>query len=282
VTEYEMEWVAPLDQVLAEISEPLLAGPRNQAGLVRLADVDAAMVVQRLLWVGGAGDPDDADDALRLFSSRLEPGAITDGRGVAFLCGEFQRLGEEDLLERATAALLELAHPVPGLGLATAGVCMGRMQQGWPVEPLLSHLTAFSAQRRGFQGGRPPWLEPAACDPAADLGQTAVALELQLVGPGTVERADRSRAEAWATRVGSGLGAGLPGRPVRPLPLDQQAYLATVLGLLPEPVASWVRPDWGCRPDDVARRTQAEVLARLGHQPPRAAHSWLIMGARLA
>jgi hypothetical protein len=270
VTEYDIEWVAPLDEVLVEIGESLLAGPRNQSGLLRLADLDAAMAVQRLLTFGGADDSDDADDALRLFSTRLESCAVTDGRGIAFLCGEFERLGEEDLLERATTALLGLAVPVPGLGLATVQLCVARLQLGWPVEPLLAHLTAV----------------PAAGDPGADLERTAVALELALVGgprfAGVIEQADRGRTEAWSTRVGVGLGAGLLGRAVRPLPVDLHAYLATVLGLLPEPQATQLRPDWGCRTDEVPRRAQAEVLAQLGRRPPRPAHSWLIMGARLA
>jgi hypothetical protein len=270
VTDYDMEWVVPLDEMLIDIGEPLLAGPRNRAGLLRLADLDAAMVAQRLLTVGAAGAPDDADDALRLFSSRMEQSAVTDGRGVAFLCGEFERLGEEDLLERATAALLELADPVPGLGLATVQVCTARLTLGWPVEPLLTRLRALSA----------------ADDPGADVGHTAIALELSLVAAprsvGTVGLDDLQRAEEWSTRVGDGLGAGLLGRPIRPLPVDKQAYLATVLGLLPEPLGSRVRHDWACRPHDVARRAQAEVLAQLVRRPPRPAHSWLIMGARLA
>ena len=69
---------------------------------------------------------------------------------------------------------------------------------------------------------------------------------------------------------------------MRPLPVDRQAYLAVVLALLPEELGARSRPDWGVRPHDVARTTQAQVLARLAGQPPRAAHSWLIMGARLA
>jgi hypothetical protein len=271
VTSYDVEWVAPLDEVLAEIGEPLLEGPRNRAGLVRLAGLDAAMVAQRLLTVGAAQDPDDADDALRLFSSRLEPDAEADGRLATFLCGEFERLGEEDLLERATAALLGLADLAPGLGLATVQVCMARLTLGWSVEPLLTHLTAVTV---------------AGDDSDADPEPTAVALELQLVGApmvaGAVEQTELRRVEAGSTRVGDSLGAGLPGRPVRPLPVDQQAYLATVLGLLPEPLGSRMRPDWGCRPHDVARRAQAEVLAQVGRQAPRPAHSWLIMGARLA
>jgi hypothetical protein len=264
VAEYDVEWAAPLDELLVDIAEPLLAGPRNRSGLLRLADVNAAMVAQRLLGIGGVGDPDDLDDALRLFSSRLEPGAVTDGRGIALLCGEFVRLGEEDLLERATVALRQLVDPVPGLGLAAALVCITRLSLGWGIGPALQHVTAL--------------VDAGAAD--SDLAATAVALELQLVGASRF--AEQQRVEAWSARVGAGLGAGLPGRPVRPLPVDSQAYLATVLGLLPEPVGSRVRPDWGCRPHDVARRAQAEAMAQLGRRPPQAAHSWLIMGARLA
>ena len=266
VTRYELEWVAPLDEVLAEIGERLLRGPRNPAGLVRLVDLDAALVVQRLLRMGAAGDPDDTDDALRLFESRLEADAIIDGRGIAFLCGEFERTGEPDLLDRATVGLLGLTDPVPGLGLATAQVCVARLSLGWPVEPVLAHLAAVTA----------------ASEAGEDLGPTAVALELRLVGASRAAGAEPEAVKAWSTRIGTGLGAGLRGRPVRPLPVDRQAYLATVLRLLPEPLGGRVRPDWGCRPQEVARRAEAEVLARLSHHPPRAAHSWLIMGARLA
>jgi hypothetical protein len=216
-----------------------------------------------------ADDPDGFDDALTLFGSRLEPDAVTDGRAVAFLCGEFDRLGEQDLLERAMAALQQLSDPVPGLGVAAAQVCVARLSLGWGIEPVIRHLTALTAA--------------GAAD--TDVAATAVALELQLVGAprfGAVEGAEQQLVEAWSTRIGASLGAGLSGHPVRPLPLDSQAYLATVLRLLPEPLVSSVRPDWGCRPHDVARRAEAEVLARLGRHPPRAAHSWLIMGARLA
>ena len=139
---------------------------------------------------------------------------------------------------------------------------MARLTLGWPVEPLLTHLTAVSV---------------AGDDSDADPDRLAVALELQLVEAAmvAVRSTDLSSAGSrpGSTRVGDSLGAGLPGRPVRPLPVDQQAYLATVLGLLPEPLGSRMRPDWGCRPHDVARRAQAEVLARLGRQAAPAQHT---------
>jgi len=52
--------------------------------------------------------------------------------------------------------------------------------------------------------------------------------------------------------------------------------------LLPEALGARSRPDWGLPPHDVARLTQGQALARVVGQPPRAAHSWMIMGARLA
>ena len=106
-----------------------------------MADLDAALVVQRLLRLGAADDPDDADDALTLFGSRLEPDAVRDGRGVAFLCGEFERLGEEDLLEQATAALLGWpircpASAWPPLRSAWPGCrWAGRSNQCWRTWP---------------------------------------------------------------------------------------------------------------------------------------------------
>ena len=69
-------------------------------------------------------------------------------------------------------------------------------------------------------------------------------------------------------RVGAALGAGLRGRPLWPLPVDRQAYLAVVLGLLPEGLGARVRPDWGVPAHDVARHAQAAVLARLAGQAP--------------
>ena len=66
---------------------------------------------------------------------------------------------------------------------------------------------------------------------------------------------------------------------MRPLPVDERRYLAAVLALLPEELGATMRPDWGVSPRELARRTVAEVLARLAGQPPRAAHGWLVLGA---
>ncbi|HZA74229.1 MAG TPA: hypothetical protein VE476_15130 [Propionibacteriaceae bacterium] len=268
VTAYEMEWVERLDDGLAEVGDRLLEGPRSRAGVVLLADVDAALVVQYLLVHGRLGNPDQADDALGLFVARAAGSEAVDGRGVSLLCGEFERTGDPDLLEDATASLVTLDRPVPGLGLAAAQVCVARLTQGQSLDPVLTHLERV-----------------AEATAEADLDDLATSLELRLT---TAPRGDggdpdrRRTVEVGVRRIGAALGAGLPGRPVRPLPVDRQAYLAVVLGLLPEALGARARPDWGVRPHEVARAASAQVLARLAGQAPRAAHSWLIMGARLA
>jgi hypothetical protein len=233
-----------------------------------LPDVDAALVLQHLLMGGRTGNPDQADDALGLFVTRTAEAEVGDGRGVSLLCGEFERTGDPDLLEQASAHLLALDRPVPGVGLAAAQVCVARLGGGLPLNPVLTPLEAMV--QRGDEDG---------------LDQVAADLELRLttaLRTADEDPARRRSVDAPVRRIGAALGAGLRGRPIRPLPVDQQAHLTVVLGLLPEAVGARSRPEWGVPAHDVARLSQAQVLARLSGQPPRAAHSWLIMGARLA
>lgn len=267
VTAYDMEWVPSLDDVLAELGNGLLAGPRSRAGVVVLPDLDAALVVQHVLARGGADNPDEADDALGLFAARTAETEAADGRAVSLLCGEFERTGDPDLLERATANLVQLPRPVPGLGLAAAQLCVARLTSGEPLDPVLTHL------------GR---LAGAADDDALDL---AADLELRLTTATRAADEDPGRrhfVDSRVRRIGASLGAGLRGRALRPMAVDRQAYLAVLLALLPEELGARSWPEWGLRPHDVARMVQAQVLARLAGQAPRAAHSWMIMGARLA
>jgi hypothetical protein len=221
--------------------------------VVALPGVDAALVLQHLLVGRRLGNPDQADDALGLFVTRTAEAEVRDGRGVSLLCGEFERTGDPDLLEQASAHLLALDRSVPGLGLAAAQVCVARLGQGWPLDPVLTQLGRLVG-RGGADG----------------LDRVAADLELRLTAASRTDDDDAAAlrsVDAAVRRIGAALGAGLLGRPVRPLPVDQQAHLAVVLGLLPA--------------HDVARLAQAQVLSRLVGQPARAAHSWLVMGARL-
>ena len=269
VTAYDMEWVAPLDDALTALGEVVLNGPRTRAGVVVLPSVDAGLLLQHLLVRRRIGEEDQADNALGLFIARAVDSPGDDGRAVSLLCGEFERTADPDLLERATAHLLALEPPVPGFGLAAAQVCVARLSQGWSLDPVLSRLgqTVRTAENDG------------------PVDRVAAHLELRLTAAprdADVDAGPRGSLDADVRRIGAALGAGLRGRPLRPLPVDQQAYLAVVLGLLPEGTGARWSPEWGVPPHHVARLARAQVLARLVGQPPRAAHSWLIMGARLA
>jgi hypothetical protein len=145
---------------------------------------------------------------------------------------------------------------------------VARLSLEWPLGPVLTHLGRLVATTGGD-----------------GLDRVAADLELRLTAAPPEIGRDPETAR-WVDdrvrRIGAALGAGLRGWPLWPLPVDEQAHLAVVLGLLPEALGARSRPDWGVPPQDVARHARAAVLARLAGQAPRAAHSWLIMGERLA
>ncbi len=93
--------------------------------------------------------------------------------------------------------------------------------------------------------------------------------------------ADRLRDRVAA--LGGWLGAGLTGRPVRPVPLDQLAHLSAVLALLPEPASVVHRTRWGVTAHVLAERGRVSVLERVGWEGgPDAgpALSWLLLDTR--
>ena len=261
VTAYELTWVPPVAEVLAELGASLIPG--------RLIDVDAALAVQHVLARAKTDDPEAAEDALDRYTGRLLDAApALDRREIGYLSAEFERTGEAEVLDAATAGLLAIRTPMPGVGLAATHLCVAGMVAGRPVGDVLDHLAGLAAMTR----------------PGPGLADFAVRLELLAVGPG---RATAAELSVWAEvdflldRVGPWLGAGLRGRPVRPLPIDDLAHLAVVLGLLPEEVGAASRRGWGMSPLALARRTESEVIARLAGGPPQAAYGWLILGDRL-
>jgi hypothetical protein len=261
VTAYDLTWVAPVEDVLAGLGASLVRAP--------LAGVDAALAVQHVLVRGVTDDPARAEDALDRFAGRLLDAApALAPREIGYLGAEFERTGDAEMLAAATAALLEIRTPAPGVGLAATHVCVARMVAGQPVAEVLGHLAGLAA----------------VASAAGSDDDLAVQLELLAVGPG---RATPAELSVWAEvdvlldELGVRLGAGLRGRPVRPLPVDDLAYLSVVLGLLPEEVGAAIRRAWGMSPHALARRTEAEVVERLAGQRPRAAHGWLILGYRL-
>ena len=261
VTAYDLTWVAPVDEVLAELGASLIPG--------RLADVDAALAVQHVLARGETDDHEAAEDALDRFTGRLlDATPAFEPREIGYLSAEFERTGEAEVLDAATAGLLAIATPMPGVGLAATHLCVAGMVAGRPVEDVLDHLAGLAATAISGPG----------------LADLAVRLELLAVGPGRATAAElsvRAEVDLLLDRVGPWLGAGLRGRPVRPLPVDVLAHLSVVLGLLLEEVGAPARGTWGMSPHALARKTETEVVARLAGEPPRAAYGWLVLGYRL-
>ncbi len=273
-TAYEVRVGPPLAELVAERALAALEHPRTAAGVVRLSDVDAALVVQRALGAAALPDSELAEEALDRWAARVPEDGLLDPRTVAYLCGEHTRTGDPVLLDRAAEAVLHADAPAPGLGLAATQLCLALLLAGRPVAPVLEHLSALAAA-----GTRPPRASP--------LPEQATLLELEVV---TTLRGPAAGPDGWVDRLrdrvsalGGWLGAGLTGRPVRPLPLDQLAHLCAVLALLPEPASVAHRTRWGVTAHVLAARGRVSVLERIGWEGgPDAgpALSWLLLGTR--
>nr|WP_294695725.1 hypothetical protein [uncultured Friedmanniella sp.] len=277
-TTYQLRVAAPLDALLSARALAALEQPRTAAGIVRLPDVDAALAVQSGVAAGVLPDAELAEEALDLFTARLPEDAELDPRTVGYLCGEHLRTAEPGLLERAGRAVLSAGAPRPGLGLAATQLCLVLLLAEHPVGPVLEHLARVSAAAE-----REPLAGP--------LPQQAALLELEVVtmgrggaaAPAGVPDRVADRVAARVTALGGWLGAGLTGRPVRPLPVDQLAHLTAVLALLPEDAAARHRGRWGCTAHELARRSRAAVLDRVAAEPGSGsgpALSYLLLGTR--
>ena len=97
--------------------------------------------------------------------------------------------------------------------------------------------------------------------------EQAALLELEVVttarGPAEVGTGP-GRVQERVAALGGWLGAGLTGRAVRPLPLDQLAHLCAVLALLPEPAAAVHRTRWGCTAHVLAAGGRATKVVSSG------------------
>ncbi|MCW2802322.1 MAG: hypothetical protein JWN06_539 [Propionibacteriaceae bacterium] len=281
-TRVALRWVPTVEEIICDRAEAALLQPRTGAGLVRLARLPDAMVMQYALAQALVSDTDDAAEALDLFTARLtadEPAGETDGQPLplvaAYLSGEYARTGEQDLLDRAVEIILGARSAAPGLGIAALQVCLALMLTGRPVEPILRHLSKLSEASGEAPGD-------------ATTEQQIAALELIAVtwaadSPPANTRPDRTAADAddLSARVeslGRWFGAGLKGGAVEPLPLEQAAQLSTVLQLLPDGAAGELRSRWGCSPQSLAGRVVPELVARLDFDGADWAHVWLMLG----
>lgn len=272
-TAYELRVGPDLDELVVERALAALEQPRTAAGVVRLPDVDAALVVQRALAAGVLPEPELAEEALDLHTARLPEGDALEPRAVAHLCGEHTRTGDPTLLDQAERAVLLAPAPLPGLGLAATQLCLALLLAGRAVAPVLQHLTRLAAAAD----------RPAAAGP---LAEQASLLELEVVttargGPAGAAGSPRTRDRV--TALGGWLGAGLTGRAVVPVPLDRLAHLCAVLALLPEPAAAAPRTRWGVTAHVLAAGGRASVLERVAWEGGPAAGtalSWLLLAAR--
>jgi hypothetical protein len=271
-TTLQLAWVDPVEEMLARLVGDSLGMHRSRAGVATLAGVAEALVVQQVLALGRVDDPDDAADALDLFTARLRDQASIAALEAAFLCREFDRTGDRDLLTQASRAIMAEHSATAGTGIAATRLCLGLIVSDQPVEPVLQHLAEL------VDDTAPGTRQPSG---TVDLSAELAALELLAVthaGPGA--RGVAVGSVPLIPRIaalGLHLGAGLKGRAVRPLPVAQISQLITVFGLLPDPVSAQLDSIWGCSAHALARASTPELLARLAGEPVGVAHAWLVL-----
>jgi hypothetical protein len=272
-TTLQLAWVDPVEEMLARLVGDSLGTHRSTAGVATLAGVAEALVVQQVLALGLVDDPDDAADALDLFTARLRDQASIAALEAAFLCREFDRTGDRDLLTQASRAIMAEHSAAAGTGIAATQLCLGLIVSGQPVEAVLQHLAEL-VDDTAPGGNRQP-------SGTVDLPAELAALELLAVthaGPGASGVAAGSvLLIPRIAALGLHLGAGLKGRAVRPLPVAQISQLITVFGLLPDPVSAQLDSIWGCSAHALARASTPELLARLAGEPVGDAHAWLVL-----
>lgn len=271
-TTFDLQWVEPVEELLRSLTDQALSGPRAASGVIKLAGVADALIVQHALALARIDDPDEAADALDLFTARLGGADPLSPLETAYLCREYDRNGDLDQLQLAADAVLCQSSIVPGLGIAATQLCVGLMVSGHPVGPVMSHLLQLIV---GLEAGDEQLPSAAALSPAA------AALELIAVtsaGPGasgaiksTIEVAPRIAA------LGLHLGAGLKGRAISPLPVADLSHLIAVFGLLPDGLSAQLEDIWGCSAHALASRARPELVARLAGLPIGDAHAWLVL-----
>ena len=262
VTRYDLHAARPYDEVVTAAALAAMNGPTNSAGIVRLADVHAALAVQQALLAGWVDDPYPAEDALDRFMVRALDQLIGDAFLVSFACAESGRTGEGEPLEAADRWLHEQQALAPGLGMAVSQASLIRTLRGLEVKPLVDWLTRLGAAR------------------VASPVMAGTRLERIAVSALRNEPGRNDERLAAAVAVGGWLGAGLKGRAVRPLSPADTAYLAAVFGLVDEELTKGLRRRWGGSAHDLRQRAEAEVLFEIAGRPAGPALSWLTLAAR--
>ncbi len=286
----QVQWTPTPGELLRESANRLLAIPPGPAGVIGLPGLDAALTVQWVLAAETLDAPDDAADALDLFTARLlttgllttgllTTGLLTTGlltTGLAsdadvglvalYLVGEYERSGDRDLLDAATSHVLGATRAAPGLGVAATRVSLARVALGLSPQSIMDHLLKLARREHAA---------------AADLDGLASAAELlaltRAAAPSlsTTPRADDPLLEIIAV-FGAALGAGLPGDPVRPLPVAELGHLLVALQMLPDTLAEPTGGrTWGVSAADLAGQRVPTLIAGLLGREVDAGHVWL-------
>ena len=290
VVGYSLSAADPPDVFLTGLATDLLAGPRTPAGVVRIEDAAAGLVVQHALSEGRLEQPEEAADALARLAGRISQTRNRDPLALAFLTGQAVAEGDAELLDTVVAGLLACSSAVPGLGLAAlrlraASLVLGVGTRG-AIDQLRTMIEGLDAER----GNR------SAENRAPMVGRDLAELELAIiVGSAEFQAKAEPDVHALVARLGLQLGAGLKGRPVVPVALVELAQIAVVLDLVPEGLGVAFGRHWLCSPGELGRRARTEVVNRCTHQRPvrrgvssempdtiRQAAAWLALGQSTA
>lgn len=265
-TRYPVYVPEPQPVLVSRAANQALRGPVTAAGVIKLLDVHAALAVQQALLGGDVDDRVGAEDALELFIARRLEDAQADPVLISLVATEAERTGEEEILRAAIGWWEAPTGFVPGLGLALSPLYLAALTQG-----------ATSPQLPRWWGGATSMTDA----PSNPMVGAAELEHLMIGGPHPPGAEELSRRLQAARAVGSWLGAGLKGEAVRPLPVADTAYLATVLSLCDEHLSGQLAKGWAYGTADVVGRTQSEVRWRIADLSAGAALSWLILADRV-
>ena len=255
-TVLDLSWVVPLPDFLASAAERVLATPAGPAGVVPLPDLASALVIQRVGRTAGFPAAVAAADALDQFTARLDDAGPDPALRAIYLAGEYDRLGDPDLITRAVAVLAGLGRPIPGLGLAVLRTTVASVlaDRPPPAAPrLLPSESVAAAEAELLLASRPPGL--LATDPR-------VATLLHRL----------------ATEVCAGLPGRLPEQGPNRRPPEEIAHTLAVLRLVPDALGPWWTARFGASVGELADARSLELLERIGPRDPiSAAHMWLAL-----
>jgi hypothetical protein len=288
VVGYSLSAADPPEAFLTGLATELLDGPRTPAGVVRIEDAAAGLVVQHALNEGRLEQPEEAADALARLTGRITQTPNVDPLALAFLTGQAVAEGDVELLDTVVAGILACSSAVPGLGLAALRLRAASLVLGVGTRNAIERLQTMIESLDAERGNR------SAENQAPMVGRDLAELELAII-VGSAQFQAEANVHALVRRLGLQLGAGLKGLPVVPVPLVELAQIAVVLDLLPERLGVAFGRRWLCSPGELGRRAGTEVINRCTHQEPerremsretpdtiRRAAAWLALGQSTA